>query len=79
MQRAEHILQPRPISRLRYFFGLAIFVGINLAIGAALHARALFQPRFRRVLPFYRRQFIATLGQVLRRERILIGPRASRK
>jgi len=67
------------IGLLRYFTGLFMFFFSNLGIGIAMSVRAVFQPRLRKVVPFFWLYFRITLVQVARREGIRIGPPASRK
>ncbi len=63
----------RPITRARYWGGLALLTGVHLGGLGALAALAVpFRPA-RKVLPFYADFARRTLDSVLRRERIRVG------
>ena len=66
----------RPITRARYYGGLALLTGVHLGGLGALCALAVpFKPA-RKVLPFYLTFARRTLDSVRLRERITVGDRA---
>ena len=66
-------LDGRPIGRTRYYGGMALMAGIQLAALGAMCTLAVPMPRYRKLLPFYLGYARETLASVRRRERICVG------
>lgn len=65
--------QDRPLGRRRYLTGVVTLAGLQLGFSVALRLLSVPFPRYRKVVPFYRRYARDTMHSVLRRERFTVG------
>lgn len=63
----------KPISWGRYLTGVGVFCAYHGTVGAVLHAAAVPVPALRKVRDFHREVSLRDLGEILRREDIVVG------
>lgn len=62
----------KPISRRRYYGGLAVLGGAQAGALVLVHGLAVPFPRYRKVLPMFRSYLKDTLKSAIKRERIIV-------